>query len=88
MATTTGQAILAVLESDVLTVAGGPLLTFLQNVQKNPDPINTAAQWVQLTGALIGAAPTLEVTIIQQTAATLQTKLQALITAKQQAGQA
>jgi hypothetical protein len=83
MSTSTGQAIVAVLESDILTAAGQPLLTFLQNVKTNPDPLNEAAQWIQLTGALVGSLPGLEVTVIQQLATTLQTKLAALIAAKQ-----
>jgi hypothetical protein len=83
MSTSTGQAILAVLESDLLTAAGGPLLTFLTNVKANPTPINEAAQWIQLQGALVGAAPALEETVVVQAITALTAKLTALMAAAQ-----
>lgn len=83
MSTSTGQAILAVLESDLLTVAGPALLTFLTNIKANPTPINEAAQWIQLQGALIGAAPQLEEAVVIQAITALTNKLQALMAAAQ-----
>jgi hypothetical protein len=85
MSSTTGPAIVALLESDVLTAAAGPLLAFLNSVNKNPSAMNVAAQWIQLQGALIGSLPELEIQAIQQISANLQTKLQALVAAKQAA---
>jgi Transglycosylase SLT domain len=80
-----GQAILAVLESDLLTAAGGPLLAFLQSTKANPSPMNFAAQWVALQGAVVGQLPSFEATVAQQIITVLQTKLQAAITAAQAA---
>ncbi len=85
MSTSTGQAILAVLESDLLTSAGEPLLAFLTSIKANPSPLNAAAQWIALQGALIGALPNLETTLIAQIVGALQVKLQAAITAAQAA---
>ena len=85
MSTSTGQAILAVLESDLLTSAGAPLLTFLTAVKANPTPLAEAAAWVQLQGALVGALPGLESTLVSQIVSALQTKLQAAISAAQTA---
>ena len=85
MSTSTGQAILAVLESDLLTSAGEPLLAFLTSTKANPSPLNVAAQWIALQGALIGALPGLESTIATQIIAALQAKLQTAITAAEAA---
>lgn len=85
MSTSTGQAILAVLESDLLTSAGEPLLAFLTSTKANPSPLNVAAQWIALQGALIGALPGLESTIATQIIAALQAKLQSAITAAEAA---
>jgi hypothetical protein len=83
-----GQAILAVLESDLLTAAGGPLLAFLQSTKANPSPMNFAAQWVALQGAVVGQLPSFEATVAQQIITVLQAKLQAAITAAQAAAAA
>jgi hypothetical protein len=88
MSTSTGQAILAVLESDLLTAAGAPLLAFLTNVKANPTPLNEAAQWIQLQGALVGAAPSLEETVVIQAITALTTKLQTLMANAQAAAAA
>ncbi len=85
MSTSTGQAILAVLESDLLTTAGEPLLAFLTSIKTNPSPLNVAAQWIALQGALVGALPGLESTLASQIIGALQAKLQAAITAAQAA---
>lgn len=81
MSVSTGQALLAIIESDILTSAGGPLLQFLQKVQANPTPLNTAAQWIALQGALVGSLPTMETTLAAQILGALQAKLEAAITA-------
>lgn len=85
MSTSTGQAILAVLESDLLTSAGEPLLAFLTSIKTNPSPLNVAAQWIALQGALVGALPGLEQTLATQIIGALQAKLQAAITAAEAA---
>lgn len=77
--TTTGQAILAVLESDLLTSGGIPLLAFLTTVKANPDPINQIAAWVKLKGDLVGAVPGLEQTVIGQLDSIIIGKLSGLI---------
>lgn len=85
MSTSTGQAILAILESDLLTSAGEPLLAFLTSVKANPSPLNVAAQWVALQGAFVGALPGLEQTVATQIIGALQTKLMAAIQAAEAA---
>ncbi len=85
MATSTGQAILAVLESDLLTTAGGPILAFLESIKANPTPLNEAAQWIALQGALVGALPGLEQTLATQIIGALQAKLAAKIAEAQAA---
>lgn len=85
MSISTGQAILAVLESDLLTTAGEPILAFLTSLKANPTPLNAAAQWVALQGALVGALPGLEQTLATQIIGALQAKLVAAISAAEQA---
>ena len=84
MATTTGQAILAILESDVLTTEGTPILTFLTAFGAAAgDPLKITAAWIQLQGALIGGLPGVETALAQQIAQALQAKLVAAIAAAQ-----
>jgi hypothetical protein len=84
MATSTGQAILAVLESDLLTAEGTPILAFLTSFgQAAGDPLKIAAAWVALQGAFIGGMPGLESALSQQIAAALNAKLVAAIAAAQ-----
>jgi hypothetical protein len=78
-APSTGQQILAVLELDLLTTAGSPVLTFLQAVAKSPNTLGYAAALIQLQGNLIGALPTFEATLAQQISTSLTNKLQAAI---------
>jgi hypothetical protein len=74
--------VLAIIEADLLTAAGSPLLTFLTAFGAAAgDPVKIAAASVQLQGSLIGALPGLESTLAQQIAAALAAKLQAAITA-------
>jgi len=86
MATTTGQALLALLESDLLTAEGTPILAFLQAFGAAAgDPLKIAAAWVALQGAFIGGLPSIEAALSVQIATALQTKLQAAIAAAQAA---
>ena len=77
---TAGQAILAVIESDLLVAGGTPLLTFLQQFGAAAgDPIKIVAAWAELRGGLLGSLPGLEATLSGQIAMALETKLQAAI---------
>jgi len=78
--TVTQQTILTILEGDLLGAVAGPLETFLVNVKANP--LGEPGYWVQLTGALMAAAPSLELTGIQQIITALQAKLAAVVAAQ------
>lgn len=81
---TVGAALLAVLESDLLTTAGAPLLSFLTAFGAAAgDPTKIALAWVGLQGSLLGSLPALEATLSQQIAAALTAKLQSAISAIQ-----
>lgn len=86
MSTTTAQGILAVLESDVLTAAGAPILTFLTAIKptgSTPTPPAVAVgAWIQLHGALLSSLPGLEATVETQIITSLQAKIQSFLTAK------
>ncbi len=70
MATTTGQAILAMIETDVLQVAGPAILQYLTNVKTaGGDPIKQTA-----------ALPTIESNLLGSIVTMLQAKLATLIT--------
>lgn len=80
------QALLSVIETDLLSTAGAPLLTFLNSFAAAAgDPLKLAAAWVQLQGQFVGALPTLEATLSQQIANTLTAKLSAAISTAQSA---
>jgi hypothetical protein len=79
------QALVTLVESDILIAAGGPILTFLQEMQKNPNPIAAALYFTQLQGALLGSLPSLESAAIEQLAGTLNSKISSLLTAAQAA---
>jgi aryl-alcohol dehydrogenase-like predicted oxidoreductase len=84
MSVSTGQGILAIIESDVLTAAGSPLLAFLTEFgAAGGDPVKIALAWVKLQGGLIGGLPGVEVALAQQIASALQAKLTAAIQAIQ-----
>jgi len=84
---TLGQALLAVIETDLLTTLGQPLITFLSNVgAAGGDPLKLAAAWAGFQGALLGTLPSLEITLSQQISAALIAKVQAAI-AKAEAAQ-
>lgn len=84
MSQNVGQALLAMLENDVLTTFGPPILEFLQQVKQSPDPINQAGQFAKLTGGLIAALPKAEIVLAQQISGILITRLNSLL-AKAQA---
>lgn len=81
--TTTVQGVLALLESDVLTAAGEPLLTFLTAIKPiggaPVNPIVVAGAWIQLHGALLTSLPGLEAAVETQIIASLQAKLQSIV---------
>jgi hypothetical protein len=83
---TTAQGALAILESDVLTAAGGPLLTFLTAIKPvgtTPvSPTVVAGAWIQLHGALLMALPALEATVETQIITSLQAKLAQFVAPK------
>lgn len=75
------QQFLNLILSDVLTVGGSPLLTFLSAFGAAAgDPVKITAAWVAFTGAETGQLPALE--------ATLSTQLSQFLIAKVQAAQA
>lgn len=83
MTTSVGQAILGVVESDIATVAGAPLLSFLQACQAaNGNKALEAVAVVQLVAAAPAAGLNLEITVEQQLIALVTSKLTAFITAK------
>ncbi len=82
----TGSAILAVLESDALSIEGPILITFLTAVgASNGDKLKLAAAVVQLQASVIASLPNLEATVFQQLASALTVKLQSTIAAAQSA---
>jgi hypothetical protein len=76
---TTGKALLQMLETDVLENFGPPILEYLQSIHANPDPIKTAGNFAKLTGGLIAAVPAAEIELAQQISGVLITKLQSLM---------
>jgi hypothetical protein len=81
-----GKVILAVLESDALTIEGPPVIAFLTDVGNAAgDTLKLAAAVVKLQGAVVGTLPQLEATLSQQLAAALTTKISALIASAQAA---
>lgn len=83
MSTTPGQAILAIIESDLANVAGQPLMTFLTACKAANGNLGLeAAALLQLEAAAPGAGIQLELTIQQQLIQLALTKLQAYLAAK------
>lgn len=87
MSQSIGSTIVALIESDLLTSAGGPLLTLLNAVQANKGNIvaDTAA-WLQFIGSLPSALIQAEGEALAQVAGILQTKLQASLSAAKPTG--
>lgn len=80
MTPTSAQALLALIEGDLLTAEGTPILTFLQALSTAAgDPVKVAAAWVALQGAVVGSLPGLETTLIQQLISAITGKLQAAL---------
>jgi hypothetical protein len=83
MATSNGQAFLALIESDLLTAAGQPLLSFLTAFgAAGGDPIKVTLAWVKLQGDLLGGLPGLESQLAVQIAQALTTKIEAALAPK------
>jgi len=82
--TTTGSALVTLLESDLLVTLGPQLLALLTAEKAaNGDPIKSMAAWVAFLGAVQPALLTLEATVIGQVIGLIQGKLSALVTAAQ-----
>lgn len=80
--TSQGQAFLALLESDLLTTAAQPLLTFLTDFSAAAgDPLKLGLAWVKLQGNLLGGLPGLEAELSVQIAQSLTAKITAALTA-------
>lgn len=81
---TVGQALLSMLENDVLT-AFGPQLIALLTVGTKPGvtPLAEAVAWGQFQLAIIGAAPNLESGLLNQINAQILAKVQAAVTKAQ-----
>src|SRR5271167_4522264 len=89
MSTSVGQAVLALIESDLVAVGGTPLVTLLTNLQK--DAGNVLAQQADIL-AFTAAAPKLGITlglqVEQQLIALAIDKLQKELAAKLHTAQA
>ena len=82
MATSNGQAFLALIESDLLTSAATPLLTFLTAFgAAGGDPLKVGLAFVKLQGDLLGGLPGLESALAVQIAQALTAKIEAALTA-------
>ena len=78
-----GQAILAVIESDLASVAGAPLVSFLEDCQAaNGNLALEAAALVKLEAAAPAAGIQLELTVQQQLLSLALGKLQSYIASK------
>jgi hypothetical protein len=83
MSTTPGQAILAIIESDLANVAGQPLITFLTACKAANGNLGLeAAALLQLEAAAPAAGIQLELTVQQQLLNLALTKLQTYLAAK------
>lgn len=83
MTTSVGQAILAVVQSDIASVAGAPLETFLEDVQAANGNLGLeAAALLKLEAAAPGAGIQLELAVQQQLVGFALSKLQAYIASK------
>jgi len=82
MATNVGQAIVGVLESDLLTSFGPQLVTLIQNVQAAQlDPLKVSAAWLQFLGAIAPALVQFEVTAANQILSLILAKIQPAVIA-------
>lgn len=75
---TTAQALLTMIESDLLTSAGTPLLTLIEALKAGgTNPFAAVAAWGQFVGNLQPALITFEQTIANQILTAIQSKLTA-----------
>jgi hypothetical protein len=80
---TAGQAILAMIESDLASVAGGPLETLFGQLKASAGNILAQqAAWIQFIATAPAAGIQLEVLVEQQILNALMTKIQSYIAAK------
>lgn len=86
-ASTLGKAVLTAMLGNLETAALGPIITALQSVKANPQPLNIVAQVGLLKAQLIGALPNLEVAEVTSLATLGITEAQTLL-AKAQANAA
>lgn len=81
--TTTGQAILAIIESDLASTAGKPVISFLQACQAANGNLGLeAAALLQLEAAAPAAGIQLELTVQQQLISLALAKVQAYVASK------
>lgn len=74
--------VIAAAKTSALQALLPPVIAFLQNVQKNPAPVNVIAQAAVLNTQVLAALPNLaqsEIQTIAQTLATELTNLQAAV---------
>ena len=80
----TGAALLTVIESDLLTHAGTPLLTLIEALNAaHGDPFAITAAWGQFVGNIQPALIAFEQQVAAQILAAIQLKLVSAITAAQ-----
>lgn len=83
MSASAGEAILAMFESDLVSVAGAPLLTLLTSLKAHAGNVPMqVADWIQFTAALPGSGIVLAVELEQQLLTAAVTKLQGYMASK------
>ena len=82
--TLNGQALLQLIEGDILETAGTPLLTLIEALKAGgTNPFAATAAWGQFLGNMAPALITLENTLANQILTAVQNKLTAAIAAAQ-----
>jgi hypothetical protein len=80
---TAGQAILALLESDLITAGGVPFETLLTSlIAHKGNALMQGADWLQFVAAAPGAGLQLEITLEGQILGAVLAKVQAAVAAK------
>jgi hypothetical protein len=83
-ASSTGQALLTMIESDLLTAAGTPLLTLIEALKAGgTNPFAAVAAWGQFIGNLQPALITFETALATQILTAVQTKITEAIASAQ-----
>jgi hypothetical protein len=72
------SAVLTVIKDDTLKLALPIILSFLQNVESNPSQLNIVAQVTSLEAQLLAALPNLEMAVVKDVVAIIQTEITAL----------